>query len=84
MRTERSHLRAIVNQDGAAILNSDEGTITTLNSTGAFVWQALDRGEAPDLIVQNLARETDGKADALEHDVREFIQVLKDRQLLAH
>jgi hypothetical protein len=83
MRTEHAHLRIIVNQDGAAILDSTTGTITALNSTGAFVWQALERGEDPNMIAQKLARETGKPVESLEHDVREFIQALKDRQLFA-
>ena len=83
MRPEHSHLRTIVNQDGAAILNSTTGTITALNSTGALVWQALERGEDPVRIVQELAHETGKPVETLERDVREFIRALKDRQLLA-
>jgi len=84
MRTATSHLRTIVNQDGAAILNSTTGTIVVLNSTGAFVWQALERGEDPVIITQDLARETGMQVEALERDVRLFVQDLRDRQLLAH
>jgi hypothetical protein len=83
MRKEHAHLRTVVNQDGAAILNSTTGTITALNSTGAFVWQALERGEDPNMIAQELARETGKPVKSLERDVREFIQALKDRQLFA-
>lgn len=84
MRTEHSHLRTMVNQDGAAILNVTTGTITVLNSTGAFVWQGLERGEDLAMIAQELARETCRQVEPLECDVRQFIQVLRDRQLLAH
>ena len=84
MRTERAHLRAIVKQDGAAILDSTTGTILTLNTTGAFVWQALERGEDPVTIALELARESGKQVETVEHDVRQFVQALKDRQLLAH
>ena len=84
MRTELSHLRTIVNQDGAAILNSTTGKITMLNATGAFVWQALERGEDPLMIAHELALKTGGQVDTVEHDVRQFVQALKDGQLLVH
>jgi hypothetical protein len=73
-----------VNPDGAAILNITTGTITALNSTGAFVWQGLERGEDPAMIAQELAHETGRQVEALERDVRQFLQDLRDRQLLAH
>ena len=64
MRTVRSHLRTIANQDGAAILNSATGTILALNTTGAFVWQALERGEEPVAIAQELALKTGRRVEA--------------------
>ncbi len=82
MRDSSTHLRTIANQDGAVILNSAAGTITTLNSTGAFVWQALERGENQDAIVADLARETGERVDTLERDVRKFIDALKNQHLL--
>jgi hypothetical protein len=84
MRTEPSRPQTIVNQDGAAILNSTTGTVVVLNSTGAFVWQALERGEDPVTIARELARETGMQVEPLERDVRQFVQDLRDRQLLAH
>jgi hypothetical protein len=82
MRYSSTHLRTIANQDGAVILNSAAGTITTLNSTGAFVWQALERGENQDAIVADLARETGEQVDTLERDVQKFIDALKKQNLL--
>jgi hypothetical protein len=74
----------MVNQDGAAILNVTAGTITTLNFTGAFVWQGLQRGENADMIVHNLARETGEEADEIKKDVLEFIDAMKKEKLLAY
>lgn len=82
MRDSSTHLRTIANQDGAVILNSAAGTITTLNSSGAFVWQALQRGENQDAIVADLARETGEQVDTLERDVRKFMDALKNQHLL--
>ena len=81
MRDSSTHLRTIVNQDGAVILNSTAGTITTLNSTGAFVWQGLERGESADMIAQNLARETGEEVAAIRNDLLEFIDCMKKAKL---
>jgi hypothetical protein len=83
MANEQSHFRTIVNQDGAVILNTTTGDITTLNSTGAFIWQALERGEALETIAADLARETGEQVDSLKRDVLEFIDALKGQRLLS-
>jgi len=81
---QNSHLRSIVNQDGAAILDARAGRISTLNSTGAFAWQALERGEHLDEIAAELARITGEPVDAVKDDVAAFIEALQDQDLLPH
>lgn len=83
MENERSYLRTIANQDGAVILNTTTSEITTLNSTGAYIWQALERGEALETIAANLTRETGEQADSLKRDVQEFMDSLRERKLLS-
>ncbi len=75
-------LRSVVNQDGAAILDVRQGTLTTLNTTGAYVWEALEQGKSFDFIVANLAQQTGQDVATIEQDVREFMEILKTRQLL--
>lgn len=82
MANEQSHFRTIANQDGAVILNTTTGDITTLNSTGALIWRALERGEALETIAADLAGETGEQADSLKRDVLEFIDALKRHKLL--
>jgi Coenzyme PQQ synthesis protein D (PqqD) len=75
-------LRAILNQDGAAILEPKSGRISTLNSTGAIVWQALERGEDTETIAQSLARQTGEEIEAVRKDVADFVEALKKQNLL--
>lgn len=82
MRNKNSHLRTVANADGAAILDMEAGQISTLNSTGAQVWQALDRGETLDAIALRLAHETGEEIDAIKKDLREFIDTLNKEHLL--
>ena len=82
MEDHSSHLRTIRNSDGAVVLDLRQGRITTLNSTGAFVWDALEAGDEVATIAANLARETAMLVDALESDLREFTGALRERQLL--
>ncbi len=83
MRDLNTHLRTVANQDGAVVLNSAAGTITTLNSTGAFVWHGLERGESPDMIAQNLAIESGEDVTAVKKDLLEFIDSIKKAKLVA-
>jgi hypothetical protein len=77
-------LHTVVDQDGGAILDIERGSIFTLNSTGAYVWQRLKRGESIETIVGNLARESGEETFVVERDVREFVESLTEQHLLPH
>ena len=79
---EQQHTRATVNQDGAAILDLKAGRISTLNSSGAYVWQALGRGEEIDTISEGLAQQTGEPVDAVRRDIVKFLESLKKQGLL--
>lgn len=83
MANERSHLRTIANENGAIILNTTTGELVTVNSTGAFIWQALARGDVLEIITANLASETGQKVDSLQHEVREFVDALRKHKLVS-
>ena len=79
---QQQHLRATVNQDEAAILDLKAGRISTLNSSGAYVWQALGRGEEIDTISEGLAQQTGEAVDVVKQDIVEFLEALKKQGLL--
>ena len=78
------NLRAIANDDGAVILDIEHDSISTLNPTGAYVWQRLARGESLETIIANLASDTGEDLLLVDRDVREFVDDLKQRHLLSH
>ena len=82
MGAETSQLHTVVDRDGAVILDIDRGQITTLNASGAFVWQALQRGDEIESIVRTISHETGEAALTVEHDVRGFVQSLSEKNLL--
>jgi hypothetical protein len=84
MTHDKAHLRTIVNQDGAAVLDTERGTISTLNTTGAYIWQALERGEREEEIVDQLARETGESPNAIRGDVKDLIASLRGQKVLSH
>jgi hypothetical protein len=71
-----------VNDDGAVILDIERDSISTLNPTGAYVRQGLQRGESLESISANLARDTGEEFQLVERDVREFVEDLKQKRLL--
>jgi putative NADH-flavin reductase len=82
MTVASSHLHTVVDSDGAAILDMKRGLISTVNATGAFVWQALRRGETVSAVITNLVRETGEDVTTVERDVLDFIESLKEQHLL--
>lgn len=84
MPNSDSHLRTIVNDDGAVILDTKLGTISTLNPTGAYIYQALECGDSLETIAASLAQETGEQIDVVKRDVREFFDSLIKQQLLSH
>jgi Coenzyme PQQ synthesis protein D (PqqD) len=75
-------LKAIVNEDGAVILDIEHDLMSTLNPTGAYVWQGLQRGETIDTIIANLSCDTGEDSLLVEPDVREFVAELQQKQLM--
>jgi Coenzyme PQQ synthesis protein D (PqqD) len=76
------HFRTIVNQDGAVILDTKAGRISTLNSSGAYVWQAMGRGEEFEIIAKGLAEQAGEPIEAVKEDVLRFLDALKKQGLL--
>jgi hypothetical protein len=82
VKIENPHLQSVVDQDGAVILDTELGSISTLNPSGAYVWQRLQRGDSVETIIANLARDVGAEFAMVERDVHEFVQDLKHRRLL--
>lgn len=76
------HLRTALNADGAAILDIPRSQITTLNATGAFIWDKLQQGLAVDQVVRDLAAASGTDPTIVETDVHSFLEQLQSKQLL--
>jgi hypothetical protein len=83
MLTIPTHLRSVINEDGAAVLDTEMGTLTTLNEAGAFIWQAIERGDDEGKIIADLARATGEPIQTVACDVQAFWSALEARKLLA-
>ena len=82
MRDSSSLLRTVTNQDGAAILDIPRHQITTLNSTGGFIWQRLEQGLSVEQVIRDLATESNTDPAIVEKDVQSFLEQLRSKQLL--
>jgi hypothetical protein len=78
-----AHLRSIVDHDGAVILDIPHNAITTLDSTGAYVWERLQRGLQVNAIVRELADETGVEESVVAKDIEEFMEQLKSKHLVS-
>jgi Coenzyme PQQ synthesis protein D (PqqD) len=74
-------LRTVANQDGAAILDVSRNQITTLNSTGGFIWDKLQQGRTIEQAIQDLAIESDTDPAVVERGVNAFLEQLKSEHL---
>jgi hypothetical protein len=78
-----THLRSIVDHDGAVILDIERDAMLTLNSTGGYVWEKLRQGKLVDEIVRDLASDTGADPATVDSDVHTFLDELKSKHLLA-
>lgn len=76
-----SHLPSVVDRDGAVVLDIDHDAIVTLNSTGGYVWERLQKQHSLDEIVRDLANETGADSAVVEADVLAFVEQLKAKGL---
>jgi hypothetical protein len=77
------HLRSVVSQDGAIILDIKNNTLLTLNPTGGYIWARLRQGKCLDDIICDLARDTGMALAVVERDVDHFLEELKSKGVLA-
>jgi hypothetical protein len=74
---QADHLHSIHEDAGTAILDTARGVLSTLNSTGGLIWQALHEGKREADIVRLLVAETNGAPESIAKDVAEFICELR-------
>ena len=83
MSCQSPHLRSVVDADGAVILDLERNSMLTLNSTGGYIWDKLQQGDTPEEIIRKLADETLTDVAIVERDVRDFLEQLKSRRIIA-
>jgi hypothetical protein len=81
MKNLETHIRSIVDHDGAVILNFKCDQFYSTNLVGAYIWTRLRDGIGVDQIARELSDETGADLSAVLADVNEFLAELKDKHL---
>jgi len=82
MASPTSYLRSVVDANGAVVLDVEHDVIVTLNSTGGYIWERLQRQDSLDDIVRDLVSETEADTAVVDGDVHAFVEQLEARGLL--
>jgi hypothetical protein len=76
-----THVRSVIDADGAVILDLKHGRYFSLNGTAVAVWRRLEAGVTPAAIGDELAARY-VKADGIGHDVAVFVDSLRRAELI--
>lgn len=75
-------VREVISEDGAVLLDIEQGICFSLNPVGLKIWELLKRKCSLDQIVDALGREFPVPQDQLRSDASEFIEALRAKGLL--
>ena len=76
-------IRSTHGQDGAIVLDVEQGQMFNLNLVGSKILELLESGSAETDIVNVISREFNASPEVVENDVREFIESLREHKLIA-
>jgi hypothetical protein len=82
MLSPAARLRSITAPDGTVILDAENDSMISLNSTGGYVWERLLQGKKVGEICRELEIDSGVDAEIVQLDVRTFIEQLKSKHLL--
>jgi 6-phosphogluconate dehydrogenase (decarboxylating) len=81
MSSSLPHFPTVSDRDGAAVLDVSRNQITTLNSTGGFIWEKLQDGRTVAEAIQDLANECNTDSVIVEAGVHNFLEQLRSERL---
>jgi len=74
--------RAVVNDDGAILIDSEQGIMFSLNPTGGLIWASLNEKLPKAAISQRLSQEFGVPEEQAGQDVEEFLGILEKNKLV--
>lgn len=81
--TASSNVRSTVTDEGVVFMDVSNGNIFHSNPIGARVWTNLQEGLPVSKIVDEISVEFNAPREQVEADVREYLESLKARGLVA-
>lgn len=75
-------VRSTHGQDGAIVLDVQQGQMFNLNRVGSRILELLEGGSAESDIVNVISQEFNSSREVVENDVREFIESLRKHKLV--
>lgn len=76
-------VRSTHGQDGAIVLDVQQGQMFNLNCVGSRILELLESGSSEPEIVDAISREFSTEREVVEKDVHEFIEALTKHKLVA-
>jgi hypothetical protein len=76
-------VRSTHGQDGAIVLDVQQGQMFNLNCVGSRILELLESGAEEPKIVDVISQEFNGNREVVENDVREFIASLRKHKLVS-
>jgi hypothetical protein len=76
-------VRSTHGQDGAIVLDVEQGQMFDLNRAGSRILELLESGSAEPDIVNVISQEFNTSREVVENDVREFIVSLRKHKLVS-
>ena len=76
-------VRSTHGQDGAIVLDVQQGQMFNLNRVGSRILELLESGSAESDIVNVVSQEFNSSREVVENDVREFIEALRKYKLVS-
>ncbi len=77
-----ARVRNVNTQDGAVLLDIDQGLCFSMNPVGARIWEMLKMNHSVDFIVDILASDFSVPREQVLEDVRAFLGQLQNQHLL--
>ncbi|HEY3617281.1 MAG TPA: PqqD family protein [Candidatus Sulfotelmatobacter sp.] len=76
-------VRSTHGQDGAIVLDVQQGQMFNLNRVGSRILELLESGSAEPEIVNVISREFNTSPHLVENDLREFVESLRKHKLIS-
>jgi hypothetical protein len=75
-------VRSTHNQDGAVVLDIQQGEMFNLNPVGSRILELLKSGSTQSAVIDEITRQFNAERAVVERDVQEFIISLREHRLL--